>query len=200
MRRTRCIEKKKCFTSGAVGFTLIELLIVVAIIGILLAISIPNLLEAQTRAKHARVQADLHAVATALESYYVDRDSYPPQGEGVGVGSQDRLVLLTTPIAYLTVCHIEDPFCYTNEETGAGNRYYKYKNFRDLVAKEPASYPPDVEQHRWGVFSRGPDQVFTKSKKLFGNSGDFKPDSYYDPSNGTTSNGDVFRTHKICSF
>ncbi len=59
------------------GFTLIELLIVVAIIAILAAIAVPNFLEAQTRAKVARVRSDHRSLATAVESYYVDNNEYP---------------------------------------------------------------------------------------------------------------------------
>ena len=60
------------------GFTLIELLIVVAIIGIIVAIAIPNLLNAIQRAKQKRTMADMRSIGTATEAYAVDFNSYPP--------------------------------------------------------------------------------------------------------------------------
>ena len=59
------------------GFTLIELLIVVAIIGIIAAIAIPNLLNAIDRGKQKRTMADMRSVGTAIESYAVDNNFYP---------------------------------------------------------------------------------------------------------------------------
>jgi general secretion pathway protein G len=65
------------------GFTLIELLIVVAIIGIIAAIAIPNLLNAIQRGKQKRTMADMRAIGTAVESYAVDNNLYPAGGSGV---------------------------------------------------------------------------------------------------------------------
>ena len=58
------------------GFTLIELMIVVAIIGILAAIAIPNFAKFQARAKQSEAKANLKAIYTAKHSHYGEADSY----------------------------------------------------------------------------------------------------------------------------
>jgi type IV pilus assembly protein PilA len=58
------------------GFTLIELMIVVAIIGILAAIAIPNFLRFQLKAKSSEGKTNIAAIRTAEESYFAEYGSY----------------------------------------------------------------------------------------------------------------------------
>jgi type II secretion system protein G len=58
------------------GFSLIELLIVVAIIGIIATIAVPQLLDAIDRGRQRRSMADMRNIATANGTYRVDEGEY----------------------------------------------------------------------------------------------------------------------------
>ena len=62
---------------AARGFSLVELLIVVAIIGLVAAIAIPNLLNSVDKAKQKRTMSDIRAIGSAVESYAIDQAGYP---------------------------------------------------------------------------------------------------------------------------
>jgi type IV pilus assembly protein PilA len=59
------------------GFTLIELMIVIAIIGILAAIAIPQFNAYRARSYNAAANTDIRNLMTACEGYFVDWDTYP---------------------------------------------------------------------------------------------------------------------------
>ena len=66
----------KKFHNRRGGFTLIELMIVVAIIGILAAIAIPNFLRFQLKAKSSEGKGNLAAIRTAEESFFAEFGNY----------------------------------------------------------------------------------------------------------------------------
>ncbi len=66
------------------GFTLIELMIVVAIIGILAAIAIPNFIKFQARSKQSEAKSNLKGLFTSQKSYYQEHDKYSPKLKLIG--------------------------------------------------------------------------------------------------------------------
>src|SRR3972149_2154319 len=62
------------------GFTLIELMIVVAILGILAAIAIPNFMRFQAKSKQSEAKTNLGAVGTTAEAWRTEVDTYVATG------------------------------------------------------------------------------------------------------------------------
>ncbi|MEW6615735.1 MAG: prepilin-type N-terminal cleavage/methylation domain-containing protein [Thermodesulfobacteriota bacterium] len=70
------------------GFTLIELMIVVAIIGILAAIAIPNFLSYQKKAAQSEAKTNLGAIRTLQEAYAADHDTYATSLDALGFSTK----------------------------------------------------------------------------------------------------------------
>lgn len=192
------------------GFTLIELLVVVAVIAILAAIAVPNMLEAQTRAKVSRVRADLRTVATAIETYTVDRGQPPNDGEpnGPHCGWATALGGLTTPVAYMTAVQadtFQDPDVahlpcapgttwFIDEPSRRRHSFdYGTARWQNLSADQAmaSAWLARFGSSTWKIGSCGPDLKFMSSTDFYGLG------TRYDPTNGTTSQGDIYRCQAL---
>lgn len=174
------------------GFTLIELLIVVAIIGILAAIAIPNFMNAQTRSKVSRAESELQTIATALEAYRVEESNYPTENYNhplnqsfYGTPNCIKLMPLTTPVSYLTSLPL-DPFAKQDDILNqVPPLTYHYAALNDALFPDNPFFYGDNQEHLtgfWVLQSSGPDC-------------DPEPFQFprYDPTNGTRSIGNIIR-------
>ncbi|MEW6239152.1 MAG: prepilin-type N-terminal cleavage/methylation domain-containing protein [Candidatus Omnitrophota bacterium] len=192
------------------SFTLIELLIVVAIIGVLAAIAVPNFLNAQLRAKIARVRSDLRSLALAIENYRLDQNAYPwPIRNGQVLSTYNHIaccIELTTPVSYISSVMLEDPFIPRkgwNNTQHAIHPTYVYVSYQGDWGKQWGMASAGVKSlnelpNGFGLTSQGPDDrdsggvhwpLFIKFKNdpVTANS------TLYHPSNGLRSLGDIVR-------
>ncbi|GEM_PF-1427334 len=66
------------------GFTLIEMMVVLVIIGILVGVGAPHIMQARDNAEVAALQMELSGLQLALEQYYLDNEYVYPQTEEIG--------------------------------------------------------------------------------------------------------------------
>ncbi len=209
------------------GFTLIELLIVVAIIAILAAIAVPNFLEAQVRSKVSRVHSDLRTLATAIEAYHIDNNSYPMHAlisQTTGIEADPWIpghpsfgltpgafnefhfsfrLGITTPVAYITSIP-QDPFFEVRRplnpfgeqlhtSDNPRHRYYLYGNSRTGAASESTRQAMQEVYGGWRTWSGGPDGT---RRDIYLRNPPTDAMRIYDPTNGTISIGDIWRTQR----
>ena len=111
---------------GQKGFTLIELLIVVAIIGIIAAILIPNLLDALQKAKQKRTMGDMRNIGTAWFSWFQDQVSAAAAGAATSDYDFSSLNIPVTSDQLLATLYTSPTMFYIQkipQVDGWGNNY-----------------------------------------------------------------------------
>jgi len=188
---------------------MIELLIVIAIITVITAIAVPNLISANVKAKVKGIKAEMGSIAIALEDYRMDEGDYPVEPGSLGYGPDviakpnidfddptDAIGLgqLVFPDGASDPVYLYripgDPFNDGGEEewdgtSGAHNNHYSY------FTADASGAASSTEAKYWALVSYGPDKdlditSYSDARDAYDNGTDL-----YDPDSGITSNGDI---------
>jgi len=151
------------------GFTLVELLVALAIIGIILAIGIPNFMGALQKAKQKRSMADMRGIATAIESYAIDYRNYPPSAMVSipvlygGISYPTKTMGITksyvTP-TYLKVIPLTDGWNSLFLYNASDPDYAIVSAGRDGIASQPAQGGPTTNFNSDIVYADGQFTVY----------------------------------------
>ena len=131
------------------GFSLVELLMVVAVIAILAAIAVPNLLQALNKAKQKRSMADIRTIAVAWEARATDLGKYNSAGY-LGISetvTMDELSLALEP-TYLKVVPRHDGWT------------------RDFLAFTNVPWTDTTPSQRYVLASKGRDGIVNSSQAV----------------------------------
>ena len=123
---------------GKKGYTLLELMIVVAIVGILVSLAIPNFQQSAMKAKETALKQNLFTMRAVLDQYYADRGEYPDNLEALVEANYLRSI----PVDPLTKSSTTWTEIYEEQEEGYDSSagVYDIKSGSDDVARDGIPY------------------------------------------------------------